>query len=61
MNKGANDVEPDREYIDEKWMRDGRMKKSQVREAGQTEKGEKYSKEIVHMLHQQGITWSAKF
>lgn len=37
-------------------MRDGRMKKSQVREAGQTEKGEKYSKEIVHMLHQQGIT-----
>lgn len=48
-------------YIDEKWMRYGRVKKSQVREAGETEKGEKHSKEIVHVLHRQGLTWPAEF
>ena len=35
--------------------------KSQDKEAGWTEKREKYIKEIVHVLHQQGTTWSAKF
>lgn len=30
-------------------------------QGGWTEKGEKYSKEIVHMLHEQSITWPAKF
>lgn len=60
-NKGANGVEPDREHnqweANEIWQGE----KNQVREAKQKEKGEKYSKEVVHVPHQQGVTWSAKF
>lgn len=61
MNKGANGVEPDREHnqweVNEIWQGE----KNQVREARQNEKGEEYSKEVVHVPHQQGTTWSAKF